>query len=158
MDLNVQNNLLPCAGKTPQSYGYQPQQAPSPYGGPSQLFDDTSQYGDTSAGQPQNPGMQQPVFPGAQFVNDPMANMALQYGTSLASTGREFVDQKVCYLQLYHWHGFFFGGCKLLLVSCFNLRCHLQNIGLVYLAIHCSQALFLLYTVLIYRILLSSVC
>lgn len=39
--------------------------------------------------------MQQPVFPGAQFVNDPMANMALQYGTSLASTGREFVDQKI---------------------------------------------------------------
>ena len=38
---------------------------------------------------------QQQAFPGAQFVNDPMANMALQYGTSLASTGREFVDQKV---------------------------------------------------------------
>ena len=38
---------------------------------------------------------QQAAFPGAQFVNDPMANMALQYGSSLASTGREFVDQKV---------------------------------------------------------------
>ncbi len=67
----------------------------STYGGSPQLFEDTSQFGDPAMGQPQTPGMQQPTFPGAQFVNDPMANMAVQYGTSLASTGKEFVDQKV---------------------------------------------------------------
>eukprot|EP00112_Aurelia_sp_Birch-Aquarium-sp1_P021778 Seg594.8 transcript_id=Seg594.8/GoldUCD/mRNA.D3Y31 product="hypothetical protein" protein_id=Seg594.8/GoldUCD/D3Y31 len=75
-----------------QQYDFQQQQGYG--GGSSQLFDDTSQYTDPSMGHPQQQQQQQ-AFPGAQFVNDPMANMALQYGTSLASTGREFVDQKV---------------------------------------------------------------
>ena len=75
-----------------QQYAYQ---QPTYGGSSSQLFDDTSQYGDPSVGQQQDQMPQQPTFPGSQFVNDPMANMALQYGTSLASTGREFVDQKV---------------------------------------------------------------
>lgn len=80
-----------------RGYNYQQQQPvpQSTYGGSPQLFDDTSQFGDPTIGQAQNTGMTQQTFPGAQFVNDPMANMALQYGTSLASTGREFVDQKI---------------------------------------------------------------
>ena len=75
-----------------QQFNYQ---QPMYGGGSSQLFDDTSQYSDPAMSQGQGQMGQQPVFPGAQFVNDPMANMALQYGSSLASSGREFVDQKV---------------------------------------------------------------
>ena len=63
-------------------------------GGSTQLFDDTSQYSEPAMSQSQGQ-MGQPAFMGSQLVNDPMANMALQYGSSLASTGREFVDQKV---------------------------------------------------------------
>ena len=47
-------------------------------GGPPQLFEDTSNQ-----------------MPGSQFVNDPMANVAMQYGSHLAGKGREIVDEKV---------------------------------------------------------------
>ena len=87
----------------PSSQQQQPQydfQQPVYSGSSNQLFDDTSQYTDPVMSQAQGQMGQQAVFPGAQFVNDPMANMALQYGSSLASSGREFVDQKVLFLFL----------------------------------------------------------
>eukprot|EP00118_Oscarella_pearsei_P026604 m.310158 g.310158 ORF g.310158 m.310158 type:complete len:295 (+) comp49879_c0_seq1:39-923(+) len=58
-------------------YGQQPQ-----YGqGPPQLFDDTS--------------TQMGTIPGQQFMNDPMANVAMQYGSHLAGVGKEMVDKNV---------------------------------------------------------------
>eukprot|EP00794_Sanderia_malayensis_P020285 gene20285-22271_t len=88
-------------GRGGGGYNYQQQQPaqqlpPSSYSGSTQLFEDTSQFNEPPPmSQAQNIGMQQGQFPGAQLVNDPMANMAFQYGTSLASTGKEFVDQKI---------------------------------------------------------------
>jgi hypothetical protein len=32
----------------------------------------------------------------AQFMQDPMANMAMQYGQSLAGQGKEYVHKNVC--------------------------------------------------------------
>jgi len=84
-------------GKPASQQQQQPQfgyQQPMYGGGSTQLFDDTSQYSDPAMSQSQG-HMGQPAFMGSQLVNDPMANMALQYGSSLASTGREFVDQKI---------------------------------------------------------------
>ena len=55
------------------------------------MFDDTST-------QQVGYGGQQPGYPGfnpAQLANDPMANMAFQYGTSLASQGKDYVDKNV---------------------------------------------------------------
>ena len=34
-------------------------------------------------------------FPGQQILNDPMANMAMQYGTSLAGQGKDIVHKNV---------------------------------------------------------------
>lgn len=51
------------------------------------LFDDTSTQ---RGGQQGYSG-----FNPAQISNDPMANMAFQYGTSLASQGRDYVDKNV---------------------------------------------------------------
>ena len=34
-------------------------------------------------------------FPGQQYLNDPMANMAMQYGTSLAGQGKDIVHKNV---------------------------------------------------------------
>ena len=74
-------------------------------GGPTPLFDDTStgppppEAGPTG-GMPQNPygspapGMQ-PGFPGQQLMNDPMANMAMQYGASLADQGKDVMEKQV---------------------------------------------------------------
>lgn len=39
------------------------------------------------------PSQQQ--FMGQQFFNDPMASMAMQYGTSLADQGRDYVHKNV---------------------------------------------------------------
>lgn len=53
------------------------------------LFDDTST---------QHDHLQQQGYPGfnaAQLTNDPMANMALQYGSSLATQGKDYVDKNV---------------------------------------------------------------
>ena len=51
------------------------------------------QYGDQGPG---NMGWnQQQQFPGQQFLNDPMASMAMQYGTSLAGQGKDLVNKNV---------------------------------------------------------------
>lgn len=50
--------------------------------------------GNQYADQGQNPNWNQ--FPGQQIFNDPMANMAMQYGTSLAGQGKEMVNKNVC--------------------------------------------------------------
>ena len=34
-------------------------------------------------------------FAGQEFLNDPMANMAMQYGTNLAGQGKEMLQSKV---------------------------------------------------------------
>lgn len=78
-----------------------------------QLFDDTSVqrgppqqgYGPPQTGfyDPGNqyggppPGQQQAwnQFPGHQILNDPMANMAMQYGTSLAGQGKDLVNKNL---------------------------------------------------------------
>ncbi|XP_046849095.1 protein YIF1B-like [Xenia sp. Carnegie-2017] len=53
------------------------------------LFDDTSNHG-----MPQQP-MGHQGFDSSQFTNDPMTNMAFQYGTTLAFQGREYVDKNI---------------------------------------------------------------
>ena len=58
------------------------------------LFDDTST---TSHEHAQQQGYQ--GFNPTQFANDPMANMAFQYGTSLASQGKDYVDKNVRILK-----------------------------------------------------------
>ncbi|XP_050401128.1 protein YIF1B-B [Patella vulgata] len=40
-------------------------------------------------------GMPQNQFLGQQYMNDPMANMAVQYGTSLAGQGKEMVNKNL---------------------------------------------------------------
>jgi hypothetical protein len=55
------------------------------------LFDDTSTQQSGYAGQ--QPGYS--PFNPSQLANDPMANMAFQYGTSLASQGKDYVDKNV---------------------------------------------------------------
>ena len=68
-----------------------------------QLFEDTSQsppqamYG-ASGAPPAQGGYMQPGgnFPGSNFLNDPMvANMAMQYGQSLAGQGKEMLEKNV---------------------------------------------------------------
>ena len=69
----------------------------------SQLFDDTTQnaYGAPGFGGPAVGGNQQFMqpgnFPGSNVLSDPMANMALQYGQSIAGQGKDFVEKKVNY-------------------------------------------------------------
>ena len=44
--------------------------------------------------QPESP--QQPSFPGQQILNDnPMAGIAMQYGSQFVPAGKEFVEKKV---------------------------------------------------------------
>jgi len=54
-------------------------------------------YGPPGQGAPPAPGGgawgQQ--FPGQQIFQDPMANMAMQYGTSLAGQGKDMVNKNV---------------------------------------------------------------
>lgn len=68
----------------PQPYGmnYQP---PGNYGGSGyeQQYDQSGGY----------PPQQQ--FPGQQFLSDPMAHMAMQYGTTLADQGKEYVHKNI---------------------------------------------------------------
>nr|CAB3267823.1 protein YIF1B-like [Phallusia mammillata] len=66
----------------------------------SQLFDDTSQapQGMHNSGMPmQQPGYNMPPgqFPGSNLMADPMANMAMQYGQSLAGQGKEMFEKNV---------------------------------------------------------------
>ena len=69
-------------GYSPQQQQAPPQSYPPPQGGyPAQQG---------YAGQ-----QQQQQFPGQQYMNDPMANMAMQYGTQLADQGKNMVTQNV---------------------------------------------------------------
>ncbi|XP_047133062.1 protein YIF1B-B isoform X1 [Hydra vulgaris] len=80
-------------GQRPQNY------MPQQYGyGSSQLFDDISVYGnDPALMQQQNIGFQPQgeFYAGQQFVNDPMANAALHYGSQFVPAGKEFVEKKI---------------------------------------------------------------
>ena len=49
-------------------------------------------------------GMQQQQFPGQQYLNDPMANMAMQYGATLADTGKDAMEKQV--RGLHDWKQF----------------------------------------------------
>lgn len=41
------------------------------------------------------------AFPGQQLLNDPMANMAVQYGQTLAGHGTEYVNRNVSSFLLF---------------------------------------------------------
>jgi len=43
-------------------------------------------------------GVQAMPFPGQNLMNDPMANMAMQYGSSLADQGKDYVNKNVRFL------------------------------------------------------------
>ncbi|XP_071791931.1 protein YIF1B-B-like isoform X1 [Asterias amurensis] len=89
--------------KSSQAQGYQRRpQRPQGQDGPTPLFDDTSTMGGGQPGpggnfQAQGPyGQPQPVgFPGQQLMNDPMANMAMQYGAGLADHGKEVMEKQI---------------------------------------------------------------
>ncbi|XP_029373908.1 protein YIF1B isoform X2 [Echeneis naucrates] len=63
----------------------------------SQLFDDTSGAGSGSqTGYRNQPGGSQAAgFSGQSLLSDPMSNLAMAYGSSLASQGREMVDKNL---------------------------------------------------------------
>ncbi|XP_067363620.1 protein YIF1B isoform X1 [Channa argus] len=63
----------------------------------SQLFEDTSGAGIRSQTgyRNQQPGPQAAAFPGQSLLSDPMSNLAMAYGSSLASQGREMVDKNL---------------------------------------------------------------
>lgn len=66
---------------------------------PHQLFDDTSSAQSRAYGAPQGPsGLGYPTAsasPQAAFLSDPVSNMAMAYGSSLAAQGKELVDKNV---------------------------------------------------------------
>ena len=71
--------------------------------GPTPLFDDTSTMGAPPpqggyGAPPPNAGGQQ--FPGQQYLNDPMANMAMQYGASLADQGKDVMEKQVSWFYI----------------------------------------------------------
>lgn len=43
----------------------------------------------------QRSGPQAAAFPGQSILSDPMSNLAMAYGSSLASQGREMMDKNV---------------------------------------------------------------
>lgn len=57
----------------------------SGYGGPQMMPQQQGQYGNYP----------QQNFPGSQILSDPMANMAMQYGQSLAGQGKEMLEKNV---------------------------------------------------------------
>ncbi|XP_047450716.1 protein YIF1B-like [Mugil cephalus] len=63
----------------------------------SQLFEDTSGAGSGSQAGYRNPqaGPQAAGFPGPSILSDPMSNLAMAYGSALASQGREMVDKNL---------------------------------------------------------------
>ncbi|KAK2847138.1 hypothetical protein Q5P01_010137 [Channa striata] len=64
----------------------------------SQLFEDTSGTGSrsqTGYSRNQQPGPQAAGFSGQSLLSDPMSNLAMAYGSSLASQGREMVDKNL---------------------------------------------------------------
>jgi len=54
-------------------------------------------------GTPQ-PAAPMPQFPGQQYMADPMANMAMQYGGTLADQGKEYMQQNVSRALFYSRH------------------------------------------------------
>lgn len=62
------------------------------YAGPTPLFDDTSTAYQEPVGGPQ--GMPQ-QFAGMDFMQAPMTNMAFQYGSNVASHGKEYVEKNL---------------------------------------------------------------
>lgn len=66
---------------------------------PHQFFDDTSSAPNRGYGaQPSSGGLGYPSpssSPEAAFLADPMSNMAMAYGSSLAAHGKELVDKNV---------------------------------------------------------------
>ncbi|KAG7246113.1 hypothetical protein CRUP_033695, partial [Coryphaenoides rupestris] len=64
----------------------------------SPLFEDTSRAGPgAQPGGYRNhpPGPQAGVYPGQSILSDPMSNLAMAYGSSLASQGKEIVDKNL---------------------------------------------------------------
>lgn len=70
---------------------------PTDGAGPSPLFEDTSS--GPGAGPASSRGQQAAggagAFPGQTLLSDPMSNLAMAYGSSLASQGREMVDKNL---------------------------------------------------------------
>lgn len=65
---------------------------------PHQFFDDTSSAPSRGYGGQLSPGgLGYPTHssPEAAFLTDPMSNMAMAYGSSLAAQGKELVDKNV---------------------------------------------------------------
>lgn len=66
---------------------------------PHQLFDDTSSAHSRGYGAQREPGgLGYPAAaasPQGAFLNDPVSNMAMAYGSSLAAQGKELVDKNV---------------------------------------------------------------
>lgn len=67
--------------------------------GSTQLFDDMSGYNNepNMIQHPNSTHEQHEAFPGQPFLQDPMANMAVQYGSKFVPAGKEFVEKKVYY-------------------------------------------------------------
>ena len=96
------------ASQQAQGHHRRPQRSKG-HDGPTPLFDDTSSMGpgqpgpgggfqgQGSYGPPQQQQQQGVMFPGQQLMNDPMANMAMQYGASLADHGKDVVEKQVWY-------------------------------------------------------------
>ena len=72
-----------------------------PYGkstGPTPLFEDTST--ESTQGMPGIPtGFSQ--YAGNEFLQGPMANVAVGYGAQMANQGKEYVEKHVCIKALY---------------------------------------------------------
>eukprot|EP00058_Branchiostoma_floridae_P024952 XP_002610442.1 hypothetical protein BRAFLDRAFT_85581 [Branchiostoma floridae] len=87
----------------PSGYVRQPaeqrrrQPRPDYGGGPTPLFDDTSSPSDpaTYQGQQQGQGPFYGGMGGQQILSDPMANMAMQYGSSLATQGKDVMEKHI---------------------------------------------------------------
>lgn len=60
---------------------------------PSLLFDDTSAGGNKH--EHSGLGKGPDVYPGQALLSDPMSNLAMAYGSSLASHGKEMMDKNV---------------------------------------------------------------
>lgn len=79
-------------GSRPQLYeDTSMQPPPSEYGAPHGQGINMEGYNPSGYGGPPGAGQ----FPGAQYLNDPMANMAMQYGQSLAGQGTDFVNKNL---------------------------------------------------------------
>ncbi|XP_052275300.1 protein YIF1B-A-like isoform X2 [Dreissena polymorpha] len=87
-------------GSKPQLFDDTSQSVQSPpplgYGPPQAGFMDPSQGNQSfGAGHQGAPAWGHQQFPGQQLFNDPMANMAMQYGSSLAGQGKDLVNKNL---------------------------------------------------------------